>query len=119
MKKTFSLPKIKRLGANREFQKVYKEGKSTAGRYLVFHWLKKDEPVSQIGFAAGKKLGNAVVRNRLKMIMREAWRLYPKELPENYDFLLVARKSLVGKGYQEAERGLIEVLTKSGFLVNK
>lgn len=115
MKENFGLPKSSRLGSNRTFQKVYQEGRSVAGRYLVLHWRKKEEEKSKIGFAAGKKLGSAVVRNRLKRIMREAWRLYPMEMPEGYDFIIVARRSLVGQGLEEAQKGLLEVLKKGRF----
>ena len=118
LNKKFTLPKSTRLGSNRDFQKVYKEGKSIAGRYLVLHWRKNETGKVQIGFAAGKKLGSAVIRNRLKRIMREAWRLHPEKRPTGYDMILVARKSLVGKTFFEAEKGLMEVLQRST-LINK
>ena len=115
MKENFGLPKSSRLGSNREFQKVYQEGRSVVGRYLVLHWRKKEESKSKVGFAAGKKLGSAVIRNRLKRVMREAWRLHPEEMPSEYDFVLVARRSLIGGGLAEAEKGLLEVLKKGKF----
>jgi len=115
LRENFRLPKSDRLGANRDFQKVYQSGRSVAGRYLVLHWLKKEEgEKNQVGFAAGKKLGPAVVRNRLKRLLREAWRLEPEEMPKGYDFILVARRPLIGKNLSEAQKGLQEVLKKSG-----
>lgn len=119
MKENFGLPKSARLGTNRHFQEIYREGHSIAGRYLVFHWRKKEEPNNKIGFGAGKKLGSAVIRNRLKRLMREAWRLYPEELPQGYDFILIARRPLLGKGLEEAQIGLREVLKKSGLLLKE
>lgn len=114
-KEKFTLPKSDRMGSNRNFQKVYQEGTSVAGRYLVLYWRKKEESKTRIGFAAGKKLGPAVVRNRLKRVMREAWRLYPIEMPPGYDFILVARRPLIGKKLSEAQVGLKEVFRKAGF----
>lgn len=115
VKEKFTLPKSDRVGSNRSFQKIYKEGTSVAGRYLVLHWRKKEEPKTRVGFAAGKKLGPAVVRNRLKRVMREAWRLYPVEMPPGYDFILVARRPLIGKKLSDAQMGLQEVFRKAGF----
>lgn len=117
LKENFGLPKSARLGTNRHFQKIYQEGRSVAGRYLVLHWRKKRDLNNKIGFGAGKKLGSAVIRNRLKRLMREAWRLYPETLPPGYDYILIARRPLLGKGLKEAQSGLQEVLKKSGLLL--
>ena len=70
LNKKFALPKSTRLGSNRDFQKVYQDGRSIAGRYLVLYWRKNEKDQAMVGFAAGKKLGPAVIRNRLKRIMR-------------------------------------------------
>ena len=116
LNKKFALPKSTRLGSNRDFQKVYQDGRSLAGRYLVLYWRKNETDQVMVGFAAGKKLGSAVIRNRLKRIMREAWRLHPEKRPAGYDLILVARKSLVWKTFFEAEKGLMEVLQRSNLI---
>ncbi len=116
LNKKFALPKSTRLGSNRDFQKVYQDGRSIAGRYLVLYWRKNEKDQAMVGFAAGKKLGPAVIRNRLKRIMREAWRLHPEKRPTGYDLILVARKSLVGKTFFEAEKGMMEVLQRSNLI---
>lgn len=72
-----------------------------SNRLLVLYMLPNQSSSNKIGFAAGKKLGNAVVRNRVKRMMREAFRLNKDKLPDGYDFILVGRKPVVGVKAQE------------------
>ncbi len=116
LEKKYSLPKSSRLGANREFQNVYNQGRSIASKYTVLYWTPVADRPGKVGFAAGKKLGNAVLRNRLKRLLREAWRLSELPVPENFDFILVARRPLMDRGLKEAEQGLRENLQRSKLL---
>lgn len=116
LEKKYSLPKSSRLRANREFQNVYNQGRSIASKYTVLYWTPVVDRPGKVGFAAGKKLGNAVLRNRLKRLLREAWRLSELLVPENFDFILVARRPLIDRGLKEAEQGLRENLHRSKLL---
>ena len=116
MEKKYALPKSSRLGANREFQNVYNQGRSIASKYTVLYWTPVADRPGKVGFAAGKKLGNAVLRNRLKRLLREAWRLSELPVPEKFDFILVARRPLMDRGLKEAEQGLRENLQRSKLL---
>lgn len=96
-----SLKKADKLRKNTQFQAVYKGGKSVANRLLVLYMLPNHSEGGKIGFAAGKRLGNAVVRNRVKRMMREAFRLNRDQLPAGYDFILVGRRPVVGVKTQD------------------
>lgn len=96
-----TLKKADRLRKNKSFQAVYKDGKSHANRLLVLYMLPNNSPCKKIGFAAGKRLGNAVTRNRVKRMMREAFRLNQSRLPDGYDYILVGRQPAVGVKSQE------------------
>lgn len=85
-----------RLSRSRDFDAVYRQGRSVSTRYLVLHWFKREEGVAEprLGLAVPKKLGNAVVRNRTKRHLKEAWRARIEEIPPGNDYVLVAREGL-------------------------
>ena len=63
---------INTLKNNREFQAVYKVGKSKANKYLVMYVLPNDSNEIRVGMSVSKKVGNSVVRHRLTRLIREA-----------------------------------------------
>jgi len=85
-----------RLTRSSDFQRVYRQGSSTASRFLVLHYFA--QPVAggepRLGLAVSKKLGGAVVRNRVKRLLREAFRECAERLPGDYDYVLIARPHL-------------------------
>ena len=68
LKRCFSLKR------NKQFRQVYRKGKSVACRELVLIYAKNRSDMVHVGFSVGKKLGNSVVRNRVKRRLREAFR---------------------------------------------
>jgi ribonuclease P protein component len=80
-----------RLRREREFDLVRTRGATQTSRYFVLKVLPNDLEHNRYGFAAGKRLGNAVQRNRAKRLMREAVRLYHPTLAQGYDVVLIAR----------------------------
>jgi ribonuclease P protein component len=84
-----------RLTRSRDFDAVYRHGRSTSTRYLVLYWFPRaaGEPGSRLGIAIPRKTGGAVIRNRLKRQLREVWAALP-ERADVADFVLVARPGL-------------------------
>ena len=86
-----------RLSRSRDFDAVYRHGKSVSTRFLVLYWFERadgDDGSSRVGIAVPKKVGGAVVRNRVKRRVREAWRSLLEEVPAGRDYVLVARPGL-------------------------
>ena len=75
---------------------MYRQGRSVSTRYLVLHWFKREEGAEEprLGLSVSRKLGNAVVRNRVKRQLKEAWRARIDEIPAGIDYVLIAREGL-------------------------
>ena len=83
-----------RLSRSRDFDTVYRRGRSASTRYLVLHWFPREEDadgVARLGLAVPRSVGPAVVRNRVKRLLREAWRELLPSVPAGHDYVLAAR----------------------------
>lgn len=109
----FKLPRRNILKSNKIFQKVYRLGRSYANRYMVLYVFKGYAEPTKVGFAAGKRLGNAVVRNRVKRLLREVYRLNNNDLKSGITLILVGRKSLTDVKYQIAEKAFLDLAKRA------
>jgi ribonuclease P protein component len=112
----YKLSKQGSLRKNKNFQAVYKTGKSFANKMMVLYVLPKSNDDRRIGFAAGKRLGNAVVRNRMKRLLREAYRLNQARLISGVDLVLVSRKVMVGAELSTIIRSFLDLCNKARIL---
>ncbi len=76
---------------NREFGKVYKNGRSHADACLVLYFLENGTGGKRLGISVSKRIGNSVVRSRVKRIIKEAWRKEESNLKDGYDYVWIAR----------------------------
>jgi len=84
-----------RLSRSRDFDAVYRHGRSVATRFLVLYWFPRDDDGEpRLGLAVPKAAGSAVVRNRVKRCLRETWRARLERIPRGRDYVLVARPPL-------------------------
>jgi ribonuclease P protein component len=86
-----------RLSRSRDFDDVYRRGTSASTRHLVLHWFPREEDPEgepRLGLAVPRSVGSAVVRNKVKRLLREAWRELLPRVPAGYDYVLVARPGL-------------------------
>ncbi|MBP2634811.1 MAG: rnpA [Firmicutes bacterium] len=117
MVKRFTLPKKGKLCQNKNFQAVYKSGKSYANKNLVVYVLPNQSVKRRVGFAAGKRLGSAVMRNRLKRLLREAYRHHQEKIITGVDLVLVARQPLLDAGVDKAIKAFLDICAKAKILV--
>jgi ribonuclease P protein component len=111
-KKIVRLSGFEMLKLNREFQLVYRRGKSAHARNLVLFYLPSGE-VRKVGFTASKKVGNAVIRNRCKRRLRALFAEFAPYL-NGGSFVWVAKESMNQATYETLKRDCRHVLTRTG-----
>jgi ribonuclease P protein component len=84
-----------RLSRSRDFDAVYRQGRSAATRFLVLYWFPQEEPAApRFGFSVPRSVGDAVTRNRIKRQLRELWRERAEQVPQGTDYVLIVRPGL-------------------------
>lgn len=99
------------LRKNNDFQYVYRNGKSYANKYLVMYVLKNNSNKNRLGISVSKKVGNSVVRHRVKRLIKESYRLHENIFNSGLDIVVIARNSASTISYEEMESALLH-LTK-------
>ncbi|QJD85789.1 ribonuclease P protein component [Cohnella herbarum] len=106
-----------RLRKREDFNVVYRYGRSFANSQFVVYWRKRSQLGSfRMGVSASSKLGGAVVRNRLRRMVKEIVRLNASKLLEDTDLILIVRKPALSLPYKEMEGSILHVLRKAGLL---
>ena len=97
------------LKKNRDFQKVYRSGKSYANKYLVMYVLKNDLSFNRVGISVSKKVGNSVVRHRMTRLVRESYRLHENMFNSGLDMVIVIRKDAALMTYEKIESAFLHL----------
>lgn len=107
-----------RLQLNREFRRVFARGRSKATGRLVLYWWEKRSGRFRVGFSVSKKVGNAVVRNRLKRQLRACLSQYQDTLALHaVDFVFVCRPAAAGATFAELNEDVVKLLRRGHFMV--
>lgn len=109
-----------RLKRRNDFTKVFRAGHSVANRqFVVVMHTRKDEGVPRIGVSVSKKVGKAVVRNRVKRLVKEAMRQWISYLKPRTDFVIIARIPASQMDYHQVRSSLFHVLNKGNAFVKR
>jgi ribonuclease P protein component len=87
---------VERLRCASTYRRVFEQGEKLVGPLFILYVLPTLEPQSRLGLAVSKRIGNAVVRNRIKRCLREAFRRHKACLASSCDVVCVARRSAAG-----------------------
>jgi ribonuclease P protein component len=107
-----------RLSRSRDFDAVYRHGRSVSTRFLVLYsFPREDDDEPRIGLAVPKAAGGAVVRNRIKRQLREVWTELLPEVQHGRDYVLIVRPGLAdaveARGFDWLRERVTEVLGKA------
>jgi len=106
------------LRFKRDFDRLYKKGRSTGDKYVVVFHISNDLGYSRKAFLASKKVGGAVARNRARRLMKEGFRKIESEILPGNDVLFIARREAASDttGSKDVETSIRKALSRSGLL---
>ena len=106
-----------RIKQGRDFSRVRQEGQRLVLGCMIANWRRLPaDSGHRLGVVTSGKIGNAVVRNRARRLLREAFRRHQHDLLQPVNLVLVARASIVGKAFGDVEKDFLTILRKAGLL---
>ncbi len=112
MKKTVSITE------NKDFKRLYYKGKSVANECVAVYWRRTGGPGCRLGITVSAKIGKAVVRNRVRRLIKESYRLMEDRVRSGQDIVVVARSRAAGADYRTVSGALERAFAKCGLLLN-
>jgi ribonuclease P protein component len=112
-----TFPKRERLQRGFQFRRAYEQGRKVEGRLAVVYVLEAAPGDRAVGVVTSRRIGNAVVRNRARRLLRETYRLNKRKLKPNLQIVMIARSVIKGKRYQEVEANVLSLLAAAGALI--
>lgn len=113
MKRKYSLKR------NKEFRYVYRTGKSVSCKCLVLVYRKNNTGLLRVGFSVSKKIGNSVMRNRIKRRLRSAFDEVLPTVNSDYNIIVIARTPIRDSTYAQICESLNYLLKKSKLVPNE
>lgn len=107
-------PRNRRLQKQREFKRIYRVGHREANRCLTTYTCPAEGRRGKVGIVAGKRLGKAVKRNRIRRALREIVRLNQRNILETTDLIIIAKPPALDLSHRELAEQLFQLLRKSG-----
>ena len=111
-----TLPKSERLQRGYQFRGAYEHGRKFVGRLVVLYVVDAPSVGRALGVVTSRKIGGAVVRNRARRLLREAYRLNKQKFNDNLQMVMIARSAMNGKRRQEVEAELLRLFRAAGIL---
>ncbi|MDO4614962.1 MAG: ribonuclease P protein component [Lachnospiraceae bacterium] len=97
------------LKKNADFSRVYRRGKSKANKQLVMYILKRQDQMNRMGISVSKKVGNSVIRHRIKRRMKEIYRLNEEKFGSGYDIVFIARNAAAEASSEELRKSMFHL----------
>ena len=110
---------MKTLKRKKDFNKVFNRGKSTASRFLVIYWYPNNKEINRYGFSISKRIGKAVVRNKLKRRLKEIIRRFLEDsCLTGYDIIIIARNPVNDLDFEGLKDDLTRLFKKADLFKN-
>ena len=104
------------LRKNDDYRHVYREGKSISDKNLVLYMLKNNSDFNRIGISVSKKVGNSVVRHRIKRLVKENYRLNEVSFKVGYDIVVIARNPSALADFHEIQKSFLKLSKRQNLL---
>jgi ribonuclease P protein component len=105
-------PSQARIVRSSDYRALYKEGRKVYSRRFILFIRTNDIGRSRLGLTVSRKVGGAVIRNRIKRLFREIFRKSLDEIPNQLDILINAKSGCVGTQYIELRNEFLDVMQK-------
>lgn len=104
------------LKNTKQFDYVYKNGKSFANKYLIMYYIRNETNRNKYGISVSKRVGNSVVRHRVARLIRESCRLEGEKFNSGLDIVIIARQGAKGKNYFDIKSAFLHLGKLHGIL---
>ena len=113
--KTFGLQKSNRLHMKKNFDDIFQNGNKTVCANLILRWSPNPSAKSEsrVSIIVSKKLGNAVVRNRIKRLIKEVFRLNKNKLKIGIDMIFIPTEKSKIEDYKQTENTILKIWEKA------
>ncbi len=111
------LEKQYRLKKNKEFNYVYKKGETSYSKVLAMYYVKTKITPFRVGFSISSKIGNSVIRHKVKRKLTHLFKEFINQVNPNYNYIFVARSGIENYTYDQLYLEMKKVLTKGKMLV--
>lgn len=113
------LKRINRLKKRYQFNYVYKSGEHFSGEHMILYVASSKTKNIKVGLAVTKKVGHAVVRNKVRRRLREIIQKQLPNLKQNYNIIVVARENITSANFDELSLELNKLIKKANLIKNE
>ena len=111
------MKKINVLKSSRDFDRIIKSNKPYKYKDYIIYLERKTTDVYHFGISVGKKIGNAVVRNKIKRQIRSI--ISKNDYQNNFNCIIIVGRAIAERSYQEREENLVNALKKLDIIKEK
>ncbi len=105
--------KVLMIKKDEDYRRVYRKKNSISNKNIIMYVMKTNTKETRVGISVSKKIGKAVVRNKIKRRIKESYRVeYSHKVKDGYDIIFLARGPIVDIEYNEIKKAIYNVLKR-------